>query len=81
MEQHSQCSYKVTLRRVHVTVAAVGKNLRIKYFCARASVGDCVRACVGALAWACTSARVALFIEHATCMRHIPCNLSGFTNF
>ena len=37
----------------------------------RAWVNACVRACVDARAKACACARVALLIQHATCMHHI----------
>jgi hypothetical protein len=47
------------------------------YVCVRGWVHAC--ACVGARAMECAFALVALFIQHATHMRHVVCSLSGFT--
>ena len=67
----------MTLRRVHVTIIAVEKQLSITYvcvfMCVRAWVGVVVR--VGARAQVCAYARVSSLIQHATRMRHIASSL------
>jgi hypothetical protein len=57
-----------TLRRVYETIVTVEKQ-QVLHIC----VCVCVCACVSPGAWACACAcvHVALFIQHATFMRHI----------
>jgi hypothetical protein len=49
--------------------------------CVGARVRGRVHTCVGAQAQACAFARVALLVQHAPCMLHIACGLSGSTMF
>jgi hypothetical protein len=58
-----QCTYNVTLRRVHETTVAMEKTIIITYW----PVCD---ACAWACAW--VYVHIALLIQHAMRMRHIP---------
>jgi hypothetical protein len=63
MKQDRQCTYYVTLRRVHETMVVVEKQY-YKFLCVY--VRACVRVDigVGARPLACACARVALLVKH-----------------
>ena len=67
LQQYSQCTYNVTLRRFRESLLSRNSNTYHIFVCA------CVRACFCPSAWACTSAcvRVVLLIQHVTGLRQI----------
>jgi hypothetical protein len=72
-KQDRQCTYNVTLRRVHEPIVAVNSNKYYILVCVCMLTQACVRACGYTNAWACACAyvHIALLIQHATRRRHI----------
>ena len=82
--QDSQCTYNVTLRRVHEISFAVEKQQVLLIcvclcLCARKWVNACVG--VSARAWECACERVALPIQHAKRRHIVVSGLSDSTIF
>ena len=75
LKQDRQCTYNVTLRRLHETIVAVESNKYYIFLCVRV----CARASTHIQARTCACARVGLLIKYATRRRHIVCVLSGST--
>ena len=62
MKEDRQCTYKVTLRRVHETIVA--EKHYYKFLCVHVRACVLVDIGVGARPRACACARVALLIKH-----------------